>query len=143
MDINALTQPRLVSEQPFQPGVKGAGKRVGERRQQDPGVRMRARQMGRSVESNDGLAGTGGTGDACGAVVNPLDPFLLLRVKEDRPLVPRKVERALQLLDVRHHPEAPQCIRMLERGRRDNGNRRHSRLPACRELEQRFGRFRR
>ena len=38
----------------------------------------------------------------------------LLGVQEDRPLVPRKIERALQLLDVRHHAEPALRIGMIE-----------------------------
>jgi hypothetical protein len=49
------------------------------------------------------------------AAVVALDELALRRVQEDRPLLPRVLERALQLLDVGEHAEAALGVRVLER----------------------------
>ena len=70
--------------------------------------------MSGAVQRDDGLAGARRAGDARRAGVVALDPFPLLGMQEDRPLLPREIERTLQFLDVRHHAEAALRIGMLE-----------------------------
>ena len=68
-----------------------------------------------AVQCHDGLARARGSGDARRAGVVALHPLPLLRVQEDRPLLPREIEGALQLLDVGHYAEATLGVGMVER----------------------------
>ena len=118
VNINPFRETRLIAQQPLQLGLQRIRQRVGESRQQDAGVGMRARQMGGTVQRHDGLACAGRTGDARRAGVVALHPLPLLGVQEDRPLLPREIESALQLLHIRHHAEAALRIGMIEGIRR-------------------------
>ena len=78
--------------------------------------------MSGTVQRNDGLACARRTGDARRAGVVSLHPLPLLWVQKDRPLFPREIERALQLLYVRHYAEAALGIRMIEWIRTTSGH---------------------
>ena len=141
VNIDPLRETRLTAQQPLQLGLQRIRQRVGEGRQQDAGVGMRARQMGGPVQRHDGLACARRTGDARRPGVVALHPLPLLGVQEDRPLLPREIEGALQLLDVRHHAEAALGIGMIERIRRRHGGLRHARLATGRQFQQRLRRL--
>ena len=76
---------------------------------------MGPRQVHGTMQRHDRLACAGRSRDARRPVIVAHDELPLLGMQEDRPLVPRGIEGALQLLDARHHPEAPLRIWMLER----------------------------
>ena len=138
VNIDPLGETRFVAQQSLQLGLQRIRQRVGEGRQQDAGVGMRARQMGGPVQRHDGLARARRAGDARRAGVVALHPLPLLGVQEDRPLLPREIEGALQLLDVRHHAEAALGVGMIEGIRRRHGGLRHARLAARRQFQQRL-----
>ena len=118
---------RLAAEQSLQLGLQRIGQSVGERRQQNAGVGIRARQIDGPMQCDDRLARSGGTGHARRAGVVTFDPLPLLRVQEHSPLFPREIERTLQFLDVRHHAETALGVGMVERVRRGHGRLRYSR----------------
>ena len=95
--------------------------------------------MHRPMERHDGLAGAGRARDTRRAAVFPFDELPLGRVKEDRPLLPRVVERSLQCLHIRHHPEAALRVRMRERIGARHGRHCAVRRTAGRKLQQRLG----
>src|SRR5258708_6045361 len=93
------------------------------------------------MEGDHGLPCPGRPCDASGAAIFALDQFALCRMKEDRPLFPRVLERALQFLHIGHETEAALRIRVGEgigRSRQRDWARRY---PASRELQQRLGGF--
>ena len=141
VNVDPLRQARLAAQQPLQLGVQRVGQRVGEGGQQDAGVGMRARQMRGPVQRDDGLARARRTGDAGRAGVVALHPLPLLGVQEDRPLLPREIEGALQLLDIGHHAEAALGVGMVERVRLRRHGLRHARLAAGRQFQQRLRRL--
>jgi hypothetical protein len=128
VDIDPLRETRLAAQQPPQLGSQRVCERIGKRCQQNPRVRMGAREMMRPMQSHDGLAGPGGAGHARRAGVVALHPLPLIGVKEDGPLVPGEVEGALQLLHARHDPEAALGIGMIERAANRNSAREYPRL---------------
>ena len=138
VNIDPFRETRFVAEQSPQLGLQGIGQRVGEGRQQDSRVRIRARQMCGPVQRHDGLARARRAGNARRAGIVSLDQLPLLGVQEDRPLLPGKVERALQLLDIRHHAEPALGIGMSERICRCHRGLRHTRLAARRQFQQRL-----
>ena len=72
-------------------------------------------QMHGAMQRNDGLPRAGGSRYARRPGVVARDELSLLGMQEDRPLVPRRIEGAFQLLDARHDAEAPLGIGMRER----------------------------
>jgi hypothetical protein len=93
-------QARLVADQALELGAQRIRQGVGERRQQHPASRDGARQVHGPVQGDDGLARAGRAGNARRAVVVALHPLPLRRVQEDRPLLPRELQGALQFLHV-------------------------------------------
>ena len=91
------------------------------------------------MERHDGLARAGRARDARRAVVLPFDELALGRVQEDGPLLPGIVQRPLQRLQVRHHPEAALRVRMRERIGARQSRHRTVRRTAGRKLQQRLG----
>ena len=75
------------------------------------------------MQCNDRLPRPGGAGDAGGAVVGVFHQVALGRVQEDRPLLPRVVQRPLELYHVRHHAETTLRVGLLAalRGHRGRG----------------------
>ena len=67
------------------------------------------------MQCDDGLARARRTRHARGATVVTFNQNALRRMKEDRPLVPGVVERALQFFDISHHAETPLGVGMRER----------------------------
>ena len=141
VNINPLRETRFVAQQSLQLGLQRIRQRVGEGRQQNAGVGMRARQMGGPVQCDDGLARARRTGDARRAGVVALHPLPLLGMQEDRPLLPGEIEGALQLLDIRHHAEAALGVGMIEGIRRRRGGLGHAGLAAGRQFQQRLRRL--
>ena len=74
-----------------------------------------------------------------GAVVFTLDEPPLRRVQEDRPFVPRVIERAFEFLDIRQHAEPALRVGMSERIGLDRRPFRHLRCCAGRQVQQRLG----
>jgi hypothetical protein len=107
----------LVPDQLPQPRPQCVRQRLRERREQHPRIRVRPSQMHRSVERHDRLPRAGRPGHARRPAVPALHRLALRRMQEDRPLVPRVLERPLQLLAARHRAEPPPRVRMLERVR--------------------------
>ena len=95
--------------------------------------------MHRPMERHDGLPGAGRARDARRAAVLPFDELPLGRVQKDGPLLPGVVQRALQRLHIRHHPEAALRVRMRERIGARHGRRRTVGRTARRKLQQRLG----
>ncbi len=69
----------------------------------------------RAVQRDDRFPCASRPGDARRPGKAALDERSLRGMKEDRPLVPWRVESALKLFDVAHHAETPLRIGMLER----------------------------
>ena len=102
---------------------------------------MRAGEMNGAVERHDGLSGAGRARDAGrAAVCVPHDPALR-RMQEDRPLLPRELERALQLVGVLHEAEAALRVRVRERVRVGGHSCRALRRAAGGKLQQRLRRL--
>ena len=137
--FQTLGDLRFVPDEALEARPKRDGQRLGEGGQQHAALRMCSRQMHRPVERHDGLAGAGRARDARRAAVLPFDELPLGRVQEDRPLLPGVVQRSLQRVHIRHHPEAALRVRVRERiGARD-GRRRTVGRTAGRKLQQRLG----
>ena len=141
VNVDPFRQTRLVAEQSPQLRLQGIGQRVGEGRQQDSRVGIRARQMRGPVQRHDGLARSCRTGDARRTGIVALHPLPLLGVEEDGPLLPWEIERALQFLDIRHHAEAALGIGMIEWICGYRSWLRHARLAAGRQFQQRLRRL--
>ena len=56
VNVDPLGEARFIAQQSFQLGLQRIRQRVGEGRQQDSGVGIRARQMSGPVQCHDGLA---------------------------------------------------------------------------------------
>lgn len=65
------------------------------------------------MQRHDSLACARGTGNTGRPVIVALHPLPLLRVQEDRPLLPGVIEGVLQLLHIRHHAEAALGVGMI------------------------------
>src|ERR1019366_304826 len=102
---------------------------------------MNAGKMSGPMQGHDGLARAGGAGDTGWSSVDALDPLALFGMQEDRPFLPREIERALELLDVGHHAEAALGIGMIERIRDRRDRLGYPRLAARGELQQSLGCF--
>lgn len=118
IDVDPFRQPRLAAQKSFQLNAKGAGEGVREGRQQQTRVRLRAGQMCGSMQRNDGFSSAGRAGDASRAREVALDPGPLLRMKKDRPFVPRIIQRAFQFLSCLDQAETALGIRVLKWARR-------------------------
>ena len=139
MHLETFGDPRLVSDKALEARSQRGGQGIRKRREQHAALRMCARQMHRPVERHDGLAGAGRARDTRRTAVLPFDELPLGRVQEDRPLLPGVVQRPLQRLHVRHHPEATLGVRMRERIGARHGRRRAVRRTAGRKLQQCLG----
>src|SRR5207244_2140955 len=73
-----------------------------------------AGEMNGPMQRHDGLARARGAGHARRSGVISFHPLPLLRVKEDGPFLPRKIEGPLQLFDIAHDTEASLRIGMIE-----------------------------
>ena len=102
---------------------------------------MGAGQMRGAVQGHDGFARAGGAGNASRAGVVALHPLALLGMQEDRPLLPREIEGALQFFDVGHYAETALGVGMIERIRDRSHRLRHAGFAARGKLEQRLGGF--
>src|SRR5215207_450277 len=76
---------------------------------------MHASQIRRAVQRDDCLASTCRARYPRRTIEVALYKLLLFGMQEDRPLLPRKLQGLLELVDVRHHTEAALSVRMLER----------------------------
>jgi len=72
------------------------------------------RQRDGAVKRDDRLAGAGGTRYPRRAAVGALDQAALRRVQEDRPFLPRIVQRPFQFLEIGQNAEPALRIGMLE-----------------------------
>ena len=115
VDDDPLRQLRLARSQSAEFDPQRAREGVAEGREQHSRIGIGPREVRGSVQRDHRLAGAGRAGDARRAVEVPLDDRLLCGVQEDRPPLPRIVERAGQLFHVRHHAEAALRVGMLER----------------------------
>jgi hypothetical protein len=141
MNVDTFRKAWFVIQQPPQLGVQGAGQRVGEGRQQHPGIGMRAREKRRPMQGDDGLARSRRAGNPRRPGVVALDPLPLFGVQKDRPLFPRVIESALQFLDVAHDAEAALRVRMVEGVGGYRRCCRHPRFAARRQFQQGLGRL--
>ena len=139
MHLETLGDLRLVPDEASETRSQRGGQRIGEGGQQHAALWMCARQMHRPVKRHDGLAGAGRARDTRRTGVLAFDELPLGRVQEDRPLLPGVVQRPLQRLHVRHHPEAALRVRMRERIGARHGRRRAVRGTAGRKLQQCLG----
>ena len=102
---------------------------------------MCASQVDRAVEGHNRLARAGRAGHACGTAEATFDKIALVGVEEDGPGVPRRVERALQLLRAAHHHKVALGIGMGERVFSDDGFNARARCSTSRHFEQRLRDF--
>src|SRR4028119_318256 len=98
MDFQSLGDARLVPDQQPQTRPERVRQRVGERRQEDTRVFIGARQVYGAMQCNDRLPGPRGTGDTNRPAELALDKLPLRRMQKVSPLLPGRLERALQLL---------------------------------------------
>ena len=117
--FEAFRKPRLATDQTDQPDPQFRRQGLGEGRQQDTAVGMRARKVDRPMQRHDGLAGARGAGNSCRATVVALHDVALSRMEEDAPLLPEIVEGLTKLFRVLHRPKSTLRVRVRERiGRR-------------------------
>src|SRR5262245_43441980 len=94
-----------------------------------------------AVKRHDCFARACGAGDAGWPTVVALHPLPLLGVQEDRPLLPREIKSALQLLHILHNTKAALSVGMIE-GICDRPRRLHYvRFAAGGEFEECLGCF--
>ena len=117
--------------------------RIGEGREQHAGVGRLPKVMHGAMERDHGLAGAGRAGDPYRARKAALDDVPLRRMQENRPFLPRVIERGLEFLYVLDHAEAAQCIRMSERACPRRRRRRPIEHAGGDVLQQRLGGLRR
>ena len=113
--LQPLGDAGLVVDQAPEPHAQRVRQRVGEGGEEDAGIGMRAGEMNGAVERHDGLSGAGRAGDAGRAAVCVLHDSALRRMQEDRPLLPRELERALQLVGVLDQAEPALSVGVSER----------------------------
>ncbi len=114
VNVDPFSETRLIAEQAPELGVQRMSQRLGEGGEQNARFRIRPRQVSRPVQRHDRLARSGRSGDTRRAIEVALHQLALLGMQKDRPLLPRKLESALQLFEVLHDPEAPLGVGMLE-----------------------------
>jgi hypothetical protein len=102
-------------------------------------LRVSPGQGNRPVQRHDCLAGARTAAYPGGSVVIALDESPLRRVQEDRPFVPRVVERPFEFLEVRQHAEPALRVGMGERIGLDRRPFRHCRGRAGRQVQQSLG----
>lgn len=114
--IDALGQAWLVllTDQMAELGPQRVRQHVREGREQHPRFGMGPCERCRPMQRQHGLAGASRARHAGRAIEGSLDQLPLLRVQEDRPSLPRRIQGALQLLDVGHDAEAALCIGVIE-----------------------------
>jgi hypothetical protein len=115
MDGNSLGDLGLVTGQGPQPDAQRVCERLREGRQQHPCLRVSPGQVNRPVQCHDRFAGARTAAYPGGSVVVAVDEPTLRRMQEDRPFIPRIIERTLQFLDVGDHPEPALRVGMIER----------------------------
>ena len=138
VNINPFREARFIAQQSLQLGLQRIRQRVGERRQQDAGVGVRARQIGGPMQRNDGLARACRAGDTRRAGIVAFHPLALLGVQEDCPLLPGEIEGAFQFLHIRHDAEPPLGIGMIEGIGHRHGWLEHTGLATRRQFQQRL-----
>ena len=139
MDRDPVGDVRLVTGQGPQPHTQRIGQSLREGRQQHPRLRVSARQGDRPMQRHDRLAGSGAAAYPGGSVVVALDEPPLRRMQENRPFVPRVIERPFQFLDIRQHAEPALRVGMGERIGLDRRSFRHLRRGAGRQVQQGLG----
>ena len=115
VNIYPLCEPRFVAQKTFQLGAKRICQGIEK-------VVRRTRESGLRVQETL-LLGAGRRWSCQCRLIRihardrhmMLHPLPLFWMKENRPLLPREIERALQLLYICHHPEAALGIGMVER----------------------------
>ena len=137
--FEAFRDVRLVVDQASEPRAQRIRERVGECREKDPGIQVRAGEMDGAMKRHDRLSCSGGSRYAGGAAIVAFDDPALRRVEEDGPFFPWVFERAFQFFHVRHNAKAALRVRMRERILVRSRRRRPIRHAAGRELQQRFG----
>jgi hypothetical protein len=82
---------------------------------------MATGEMAGAMQCHDGLACPGGTGHTRRSRIVALLPLALFRMHEDRPLLPREIEGALQLLHIRDNAKPALGVWVVKRSWRRNG----------------------
>ena len=141
MHVDTLGQTRFARQQPPELRLEGIGERIGEGRQQNAGVGVGPGEKRRAMQGDDGLPRARRSGHPHWPGVVPFDQLALVGMEKDRPLLPREVQSALELLHIRHQTEPALCVRVLERIYRSWGGRWRARLAAGRQFQQRLGGF--
>ena len=118
MDGDPVGDVRLVTGQGPQPDAQRVRQRLREGRQQHAGLRVSPGQ-GRPPDAmpRSSCRCRPTAADPGGSVVVALDEPPLRRMQEDRPFIPRVIERAFQFLDVGQHAEPALRVGMGERDR--------------------------
>jgi hypothetical protein len=140
VDIYALGEPWLGSQEATQLRFQCAGERFRECGEENSGLGLGASKVCGTVQGDNGFPCACGACDAGGAVVVALDPFALAGVEEDGPFFPRVVEGLLEFVGILNDAEAAFGIGMLE-GACFLGCFGDCRLAAGGEFEQRLGGF--
>lgn len=123
-------------------GTQSVGQRIGERREEHPRIAVGAGEMHGPVEGDDRLARSRRSGDAHRTAEGALHELALRRMEKDRPLLPRRLQRALQLLPALDDAEPPLRVGVLEgvHVRRQIERQRRQRR-AGGQIQQRLGRL--
>ena len=139
MDGDPVGDLRLVAGQGPQPDPQRVCQRLREGRQQHACLRVSPGQGNRPVQCHDRLARARTAAYPGGSVVVALDEPPLRRMQEDRPFVPRVIERPFEFLDIGQHAEPALRVGMGERIGLDRRPFRHRRGRAGRQVQQRLG----
>ncbi len=141
MDGDPVGDLRLVAGQGPQPDAQRVCQGLREGRQQHACLRVSPGQGNRPVQCHDRLARAGAAADPGGSVVVTVDQPPLRRMQEDRPFVPRVIERPFQFLDIGQHPELALRVGMGERIGLDRRPFGHRRGGTRRQVQQGLGSF--
>ena len=114
LGFHPFRKTRFTPDQPPELRPQEFSERAGKRGQQNPGVRVGAREKNGTVHRHNRLAGARRTANTNWATVVPLYYLPLGRMKEHRPLVPGVVQGALQFGRVLHSVETTPGIGVLE-----------------------------
>ena len=139
MDGDPVGDVRLVAGQGPQPYAQRIRQGLREGRQQDTCLRVSPGQGNRPVQCHDRLARARTAAYPGGSVVVALDQPSLRRMQEDRPFLPREIERPFEFLDIRQHAEPALRVGMGERIGLDRRSFRHRRGGTRRQVQQGLG----
>ncbi len=140
MNFETFGNTRLAAEQPLQADAERSRQRFGEGREQHAPLRVRPSQVSGAMNRDNGLPRSGRTGHSRRTGVVAFNELPLLRMQEDRPFVPGRIQRLRQFVDAGDDAEPALRIRMRKRvGRRCNP--RHLRCAAGGQLQHRFHGF--